>query len=226
MGLGYRETDRLGGIDPYSASKAAAEIAIGSYARSFFQSGKENINIGSARAGNVIGGGDWSQNRIVPDCVRAWLGSSEAVIRNPISTRPWQHVLEPLSGYLVQATQLSKNSQLNGEAFNFGPNPQEHKSVGALVDAMSKHWGGTSWVAAGEVSSQSKHEAGLLKLNCDKSLSVLSWRASMNFDQTVGMTVDWYKSYNETPSSALEFTLKQIKTYASIAKSAGLSWPN
>jgi len=136
---GYRETDRLGGKDIYSASKAAAEILIYSYYHSFLKH-KTNIRLASVRAGNVIGGGDWAEKRLVPDCVRAWAEVKPVVIRNPASTRPWQHVLEPLSGYLVTGYRLAENETLNGEPFNFGPPSDQVYSVEQILNAIGKHW--------------------------------------------------------------------------------------
>src|SRR3989338_3064309 len=163
---GYRETDPLGGPDPYSASKGAAELAIRSYLRSFFpRDGAVRLGIG--RAGNVIGGGDWAEDRIVPDCMRAWANGEIVALRNPMATRPWQHVLEPLSGYLNLAMNLHKSSALHGEPFNFGPPAQQNHSVGELVKEMENHWDQVRWE---DVSAQygGPYESGLLKLNCDK----------------------------------------------------------
>ena len=141
---GYRETDALGGPDPYSASKGAAEFAIRSYVRSFFPKDGE-VHIAVGRAGNVIGGGDWAADRIVPDCIRAWSQRETVNLRNPRATRPWQHVLEPLSGYLNLALALRANANLHGEPFNFGPPAEQNHSVGELVEAMSKHWDQVRW---------------------------------------------------------------------------------
>ena len=137
---GYRENDSLGGPDPYSASKGAAELLIKSYVKSYFPKENTNIRVASARAGNVIGGGDWSIDRIVPDCVKAWSKSEVVELRNPHATRPWQHVLEPLSGYISLASHLSEEINLHGEAFNFGPQAQQNKSVLELVVSMQKTW--------------------------------------------------------------------------------------
>jgi len=142
---GYRETDRLGGKDPYSASKGMAELAIRSYVESFFKSSGCNIRIGIARAGNVIGGGDWALDRIVPDCMRAWANGDIVDIRSPLATRPWQHVLEPLSGYLCLARDLYLYDKHNGEAYNFGPPADQNYSVSELIDEMSKSWKQIKW---------------------------------------------------------------------------------
>ena len=192
---GYRETDALGGPDPYSASKGAAELMIRSHVKSFFPNeGKIRIAVG--RAGNVIGGGDWAKDRIVPDCVRSWAKNETVQLRNPQATRPWQHVLEPLSGYLVLATGLYKKKELHGEPFNFGPASQQNHSVIELVQSMSKHWGQVLWDDVTDPGIQ-PHESGLLKLNCDKALQKLNWQAILPFHETVRMTTEWYRSFYE-----------------------------
>jgi CDP-glucose 4,6-dehydratase len=220
---GYRETDALGGPDPYSASKGAAELAIRSYVRSFFA--KEGpIRIGVGRAGNVIGGGDWALDRIVPDCMRAWARGETVLLRNPLATRPWQHVLEPLSGYLNLAVRLHRDNAVHGEPFNFGPPAHQNHSVGALVHAMAKHW---DKVRFEDISQQygGPHESGLLKLNCDKALYHLGWQALWNFEQTVRETVLWYKNYYQSSGqSVAAMTQGQIQAYVKTAKEQGMAW--
>jgi CDP-glucose 4,6-dehydratase len=220
---GYRENDSLGGIDPYSASKGAAELAIRSHVKSFFPDHKSIVRIASARAGNVIGGGDWATNRIIPDCVKSWSQNSPVNLRNPKATRPWQHVLEPLSGYLTLALALKKTPHIHGEAFNFGPQSQEDKSVLNIVEEMSKHWDKVKWQ---DVSGDSKqnHESSLLKLNCDKAQNFLSWHSVLNFEETVGMTATWYKSFYSDPKKVIDETNTQIKSFVRIAKNKGLKW--
>jgi CDP-glucose 4,6-dehydratase len=218
---GYRETDSLGGHDPYSASKGAAEFAIKSYIKSFLVDG--NVKVATARAGNVIGGGDWSKDRIIPDCVRAWSENRIVNLRNPYSTRPWQHVLEPLSGYLTLAVLLSENDRLHGEPFNFGPNIQKNYSVLQLVSQMATHWDMVKWKDVSSLAN-GPYESALLKLNCDKALSLLNWHAVMGFEDTVNMTADWYKTYYQNSSEILSLTLKQIREYSDIAKKQGLGW--
>ena len=216
---GYRETDRLGGKDPYSASKGMAEIAIRSYIESFFNKPNSNVRIGIARAGNVIGGGDWAIDRIVPDCMEAWANGETVDIRSPYATRPWQHVLEPLSGYLCLAENLYLDGQNHGEAYNFGPSSDQNYSVKRLIDEMSKYWNKIKW---NDVSDNSKHlhEAGLLKLNCDKALFDLSWKSTLQFDETVKFTVDWYKEYYQNKDKSMyEFIVNQIEAYTHISKS-------
>jgi CDP-glucose 4,6-dehydratase len=215
---GYRETDRLGGKDPYSASKGMAELVIRSYVDSFFNTIDSNVMVGIARAGNVIGGGDWAVDRIVPDCMEAWANGKTVDIRNPYATRPWQHVLEPLSGYLCLAERLYLDNQYHGEAYNFGPSADQNYPVSKLIDEMSKYWSKIKW---NDVSNNEEHlhEAGLLKLNCDKALFDLQWHSSLQFEETVEMTVEWYKEYYQNPSQSMyDFTVAQIKRYSEIFK--------
>lgn len=220
---GYREADALGGPDPYSASKGAAELAIRSYVRSFFPSDGP-VRIGVGRAGNVIGGGDWAEDRIVPDCIRSWSQSETVHLRNRSATRPWQHVLEPLSGYLNLAMALNESGRLHGEPFNFGPPAQQNHSVGELVSAMSNHWDQVSWKDV-SVEGGGPHESGLLKLNCDKALHHLGWQAAWDFEVTVRETVLWYKYFYNNPSKSIaDFSLEQIASYINAAQLKGISW--
>ena len=220
---GYRETDRLGGKDPYSASKAAAEMAIHSHVMSYFPTDSSKVRIASARAGNVIGGGDWAENRIIPDCVKNWSQGNAAKLRNPNATRPWQHVLEPLSGYLVLAQSLGVKPELHGESFNFGPHSQKDYTVLDLVSEMSTHWDLVTWDGIPPTISQ-RHEAGLLKLNCDKALNFLNWQSILNFENTIRMTADWYKAYYQNPVSISSVTKSQINEFQATAKSQGVPW--
>ena len=221
---GYRETDAMGGPDPYSASKGAAELAIRSHIKSYFpQDG--NVRIVSARAGNVIGGGDWATDRIIPDCVKAWSNDNVVPLRNPNSTRPWQHVLEPLSGYLSLAVALSNRAELHGEAFNFGPAMQQDHSVLRLVEEMAKYWNQVRWTDESE-STNGPYESGLLKLNCDKALHYLGWSAVMGFEDTIRMTAEWYKEYYQNPSDIAATTRSQIQSYTTIARELGIVWAN
>jgi CDP-glucose 4,6-dehydratase len=210
---GYRENDALGGPDPYSASKGAAELAIRSYVKSYFSDEDNLVCIASARAGNVIGGGDWARNRIVPDCVESWSKNEIVELRNPHSTRPWQHVLEPLGGYLQLGALLSQNHLLHGEAFNFGPQAQQNHSVLELVKQMSRNWPEVRWAECEPQPSQ-LYESGLLKLNCDKALHFLNWHAVLDFEETVGLTADWYRAFYADPSTIQDVTHKQINDYA------------
>ena len=221
---GYRETDRLGGKDPYSASKGMAELAIRSYVDSFFYAPDSNIRVGIARAGNVIGGGDWAVDRIVPDCMEAWAIGKTVDIRSPHATRPWQHVLEPLSGYLCLAKSLYLDGKCHGEAYNFGPSSDQNYSVSTLIDEMSKYWDQIKW---NDVSNNKTHvhEAGLLKLNCDKALFSLEWHSTLNFEETVKMTVEWYKFYYQNKNQSMyDFTINQIETYKETAKRSSIAW--
>ena len=219
---GYRETDAIGGPDPYSASKGAVELVIRSHVKSFFpKDGPVRVAVG--RAGNVIGGGDWAADRIVPDCVRSWATGKSVQLRNPHSTRPWQHVLEPLSGYLTLASALSERPELHGEPFNFGPPAQQAQSVLELVKQMSNHWDQVRW---DDVSSNdgAPYESGLLKLNCDKALHHLKWHAVLNFEETVKMTTEWYQYYHNDPQSIRERTVAQIQEYTHFAADRGIPW--
>ena len=221
---GYREHDRLGGKDPYSASKGMAELVIKSYIESYFSSIDSNVKIGIARAGNVIGGGDWAADRIIPDCMKAWSNGDVVDIRSPSSTRPWQHVLEPLSGYLTLACDLSSSSRYHGEAYNFGPLGQNNQSVSQLIDEMSLYWKDVQWrdVSKGK---DAFHEAGLLKLNCDKALLELKWLPTLNFSETIKMTTDWYRDYYQSGNPNLKtISSSQIDQYSLIAKEKAISW--
>ena len=221
---GYKETDRLGGKDPYSASKGMAELAIKTYVESYFQGKDNKVRLGIARAGNVIGGGDWAIDRVVPDCMRAWANSKTVDIRSPNATRPWQHVLEPLSGYLLLGAELHVSEKYHGEAYNFGPASHQNHSVGKLIDEMAKHWEKVNW---NDVSNEieSFHEAGLLKLNCDKALFDLSWNPVLGFEETVRMTVEWYKAYyNKIDSSMHDLTKSQLNEYTNLAYERDSVW--
>jgi len=219
---GYRETDRLGGTDPYSASKASAEIIINSYVKSFIEN-KSNILVGIGRAGNVIGGGDWANRRIVPDCIKSWKDKGKVEIRNPSSTRPWQHVLEPLSGYLLLASKLSKNPNLNGEAFNFGPETNQEFSVKEVVTEMKKNWKNAAWKVKKDKKSNI-HESALLKLNCEKAYKHLKWRSTLDFEQTIKMTINWYRNFYEKRTDMNKYGLEQIQEFTETARRKKIEW--
>ena len=209
---GYRENDPLGGHDPYSSSKAAAEIAISSWRESFCGNAlhqNPHLRIASARAGNVIGGGDWSLDRIVPDTIRALEKGAAICIRNPDSTRPWQHVLEPLGGYLRLAEVLSVSSEY-ASSFNFGPNLNSNRSVKDLVEEMLIYWPG-QWEDASDDSKL--HEAGLLNLVVDRAYQSLGWQPVWDFSLTVSKTVNWYRQVQLNQASALECCLEDLKSY-------------
>lgn len=219
---GYRETDALGGHDPYSGSKSCAELVAHSYHHSYFRQGETRVV--TTRAGNVIGGGDWAADRIVPDCVKAWTRGESVLVRSPHSTRPWQHVLEPLSGYLwLGAKLLTGPATLNGEAFNFGPDANVNQTVGQLIDAMSKRWPAVRWHTP-EGQLPQAHEANLLKLSCDKALFHLQWRATLVFEETVEFTVDWYRAWKEKPASVPEVASEQIDRYMRLAAQRQIAW--
>jgi len=220
---GYRETDRLGGKDPYSGSKGAAELAIRAFGASYFGASESPVRLAVGRAGNVIGGGDWAEDRIVPDCIRAWANGNAVEIRRPEATRPWQHVLEPLSGYLALGAELAKRAELHAEPFNFGPPAEQNYSVLSLIEALQQHWPGTRHVVVS--GNDNRPEAGLLKLNCDKALAALHWRAVLDFAETVRMTAEWYRRfYGDTAHSMLDMTCRQIADYETQARKRGLAW--
>ncbi len=219
---GYREDDPLGGHDPYSASKAAAEIVIASYRRSFFNS--HPVKIASARAGNVIGGGDWAVDRIVPDCIRALQKRQPIPVRNPVATRPWQHVLEPLSGYLWLAAKLTQPSTLDPQlasAFNFGPGRESNRTVADLVEEVLKHWPGR-WQDKSD--PKAVHEAGLLQLATDKAHALLGWAPVWDFATAVERTVAWYRETASQRQAAPAAARRQIEQFQADAARAGLSW--
>ena len=221
---GYRENDRLGGIDPYSASKACVEIASNSYIKSFF-SEDGSPNVSTARAGNVIGGGDWAVDRIVPDCMRAFFKDEHLEIRNPLATRPWQHVLEPLSGYLwLGANLLDGNDRVMGESFNFGPLSGINRTVDELLSEFTKTLKNGKWYVSKE-GDKEKKESMLLHLNCEKALYCLNWHAVLSFEETVKTTSEWYKNYyNSTDNDMCDFTSRQIDEYKCLAQKRGLDW--
>jgi|TARA_X000001036_G_scaffold250312_1_gene233150 CDP-glucose 4,6-dehydratase len=213
--VNYKENDRLGGLDPYSSSKASAELIIRSYYESYFKTKASNVRICSARAGNVMGGGDWAKYRIVPDCMKSWSEGKKVIIRNATSTRPWQHVLEPISGYLTLAKSLSKDKNLNGESFNFGPNSNSSHTVKELVDNLSLYYPGSE---SKVISDKNKrYEANLLSLNCLKAKKLLNWSSRINFKNTAKMTSQWYETYyNSSPKNAYKLSIEQIEQYIAL----------
>ncbi len=215
---GYREEDPLGGHDPYSASKAAAEIAIASYRKSFFSHGK--VAVGSARAGNVIGGGDWALDRIVPDSVRALSAGRAIAVRNRHATRPWQHVLEPLSGYLWQGARQAQDQRLCG-AFNFGPGHDANRTVSQLVAEFLRHWPG-EWVD--QTQPGAPHEAGRLQLTTDKANALLGWSPVWRFDEAVAATARWYREVEPGNRAPQDITREQIVAYTEAARRQSVAW--
>lgn len=222
---GYKENDKMGGKDIYSGSKGAAELIIKSYYHSFFKNDNSNVKLAIGRAGNVIGGGDWAKDRIVVDCMESWSTNKAVEIRSPNATRPWQHVLEPLSGYLNLAAELYKNDTLDGEAFNFGPRAEQNRTVEDLLHDLSEYWHFDKVGDAYKVTDHIPfHEAGLLKLNCDKALFYLKWQATMDYKDTIRFTSEWYYDFYKTEASIFDKTILQIKEYTTMAKAKQLLW--
>jgi CDP-glucose 4,6-dehydratase len=226
---GYRENDPFGGHDPYSASKAAMEIAVASYRDSFFPASataQHGVHLASARAGNVIGGGDWAVDRIVPDAVRALHAGEVLKVRSPDAIRPWQHVLEPLSGYLALGASLAgpRGDRFAG-GWNFGPLASDVFTVADLVDTAIRAWGSGSWQTG--INSAAPHEAGLLRLCIDKAIAQLGWRPVWDFDEAVRRTVLWYSDYFQQPkdeAEAFDSCVSDIAAYEAAASQKGIAW--
>jgi CDP-glucose 4,6-dehydratase len=210
----YNEDDALGGYDPYSASKACAELIVSSFRNSFFN--VKNFNqhqkaITSVRAGNVIGGGDWNRDRIIPDIIRSLKNHQSIDVRNPGAVRPWQHVLEPLAGYLLLAGLVNENAENFSKPYNFGPLPNDHLTVKELVETAIKNWGKGDWK---DISNADEpHEAGLLKLDISRAQTELNWQPKLNAQQAIEYTIDWYKQSSENIAA---YTFQQIKNYFSL----------
>jgi CDP-glucose 4,6-dehydratase len=221
---GYKETDPLGGEDPYSASKAAAEILFRSYLKSFYRH-NEKLGAVSVRAGNVIGGGDWAMDRIIPDAIKALTKSEPIRIRNPRAIRPWQHVLEPLSGYLWLGARASDTPAAFSGAWNFGPSDSSAKSVRDLVETILGKWKSGSYEVADNGDEHKLHEAGWLRLTCDKAHVMLPWSAILSFDENIRMTVEWYKNYYDQQNQNMyHYTVHQIHHYIDLALKQGQPW--
>jgi CDP-glucose 4,6-dehydratase len=222
-GRPYREEDSLGGHDPYSASKGATELVVSAYRRSYFSGEEAGVRLASARAGNVLGGGDWAPDRIVPDCVRALQRAESIPVRNRISTRPWQHVLEPLSGYLWLGARLAPEPT-NGplaSAFNFGPDPASSRTVAELVQEILLHWPGR-WEDKSDPAAV--HEATSLSLNTDKARQLLQWAPVWSFSETIAQTVHWYREGQRAPEAIPVLTATQIAAYTAAARTHGMTW--
>lgn len=222
---GYIENDRMGGKDIYSGSKGAAELITKSYFNSYFIK-NSNIKLAVGRAGNVIGGGDWAKDRIVVDCMLSWAIKEKVSIRNPEATRPWQHVLEPISGYLLLAQNLSEPGHaINGEAFNFGPRAEQNRNVLELIKDLSSYWGFEDPTQSYIIDrTKDFDEAALLKLNCDKALALINWQANLIYENTIKFTGEWYSNfYNSDFDSYIE-TVKQIDAYTEIATQNLAQW--
>jgi CDP-glucose 4,6-dehydratase len=207
---GYKEDEPMGGFDPYSNSKGCAELVTAAYRRSFFE--KENIALASGRAGNVIGGGDWALDRIVPDIVRSVLNKQTLSIRNPKATRPWQHVLEPVGGYLHLTEKLYTEGKTFAEGFNFGPSKTDHCNVESIILKMNQHWNNKIKYEV-IISESNPHEAHLLSLDCSKAQEKLGWKPKWNLDQALLATVEWNEK-RSAGQSVREITLNQIQNYA------------
>lgn len=218
---GYREIEPMGGYDPYSNSKACAEFVTSAYRSSFFNNtthDRHGVAVASARAGNVIGGGDWSEDRLVPDIIRAIVANRPVVIRNPDAVRPWQHVLEPLSGYLLLAEGLCVDGASFSEGWNFGPADEDARSVQWIVERLTRWWGnGATWI---HDEGSNPHEAGYLKLDTSKARSRLGWFPRWGIDTALGSTVEWYRGYLEKKDMQ-EMVLQQIAAYNQQISSTG-----
>ena len=214
---GYRETDRLGGHDPYSASKAACELLIDSYRHAFFGRGDGPL-LASARAGNVIGGGDWSEDRLIPDLVRSVSEHSPLVIRSPHATRPWQHVLECLAGYLLLGQRLLEKRREFADAWNFGPASEDNRSVTSILTALQMHWPELTWE---QTDVSQPHETSLLYLDHSKAKDVLEWQPIWSLDQALEVTAEWYRHFHEHGAA---LTGEQLASYIADAHSTGACW--
>lgn len=210
----YREDDLLGGYDPYSASKACAELVVDAFRNSFFNPLKmpeHKKGLASGRAGNVIGGGDWSKDRIIPDIVRALASQRPIDVRNPHAVRPWQHVLEPLTGYLLLAAHLQANPLQYSRAYNFGPMPEDHMTVKDLVETAIDVWGSGNWNDTSDPSQP--HEAGLLKLSIERAIQELKWKPRLDASAAIRWTIEWYK---QPDNRKADFTFEQINEYLAL----------
>jgi len=226
---GYREQDPMGGHDPYSASKGCAELVFAAYQRSFFNnklSGERKVGVASVRAGNAIGGGDWGIDRIIPDCIKALTKNEPVGIRNPRAIRPWQHVLEPLSGYLWLGAMLLEDLIRYSGGWNFGPQNEATRMVQEVVESFIKLWGSGSWTNVSIIEANPVHEATLLKLCCDKAHAYLNWRACLTLREALEFTAQWYKDYyqsNPRPDMYVR-CVTQIQEYTLVAQRQDLVW--
>ena len=213
---GYREEDRLGGYDPYAASKACAELVISSYRRSYFESGERRIALASARAGNVIGGGDWAEDRLLPDLLRGIAQGQSVAIRSPVAVRPWQHVLEPLDGYLTLAEALHRDGDSAAEAWNFGPGEDDLLTVAEVAGYLAESWGdGASWHVDG---GEHPHETRFLRLDSRKARQRLAWSPRLTTRQALDWTVEWHRTHL-AGGNMRQTTLQQIAEYESLLSS-------
>lgn len=212
-----REGEPLGGKDPYSASKAGTELVVGSYRSSFFASDGAP-RLASARAGNVVGGGDWSENRLIPDAMRAFAEGCPLMVRNPLAVRPWQHVLEPIYGYLLLIQSMADDAGL-ARGWNFGPIPSELVSVKNVADQAVRIWGeGTSWTSV--LKPQEWSEAGSLSLDASAAYRAFGWAPALDINETIGWTVSWYKMFHQSPDQIAQFTDEQLGRYLALQSGA------
>lgn len=222
---GYKETDPMGGYDPYSASKGAAEIITGSYRNSFFNPkdyGKiHNLALASVRAGNVIGGGDWSEDRLIPDCIRSLINKGTIVIRNPNAIRPWQYALEPLSGYLWLGSLMWQDGISYSEGWNFGPKDDKPLTVGEIADKMVKLWGCGEYKINPDTTL---HEAKYLNLSIEKAQKQLKWKPVYNIEEAINSTINWYSEFYNNKSGIEAYSMNQIKEYTAKANNYGIEW--
>lgn len=206
----YREDEAMGGYDPYSSSKACAEIATAAWRRSFF---KDDVLVATVRAGNVIGGGDWSEDRLIPDAVRAAKNNTALVVRNPDAVRPWQHVLDPVHGYLMLGERLMNRDKELATAFNFGPRDEDARPVREVLDALKKSWGsGFDWKV--EQSDKNPHEANLLKLDSSRAKRTLGWKPRWQLETALEKTAEWYKTALQDERKLYDLTVKQIHEFS------------
>ena len=223
----HKETDPLGGNDPYSASKGAAEIITNSFRNSFFNTEKnhdKNTGIASVRAGNVIGGGDWARDRIIPDCITALITDKKIRVRNPSSIRPWQFVLEPISGILWLCSKLYTNPKTYSEAWNFGPNQMNKITVEKIVQNIIKIWNKGDWIDVSKESKDQPIESSSLLLDSTNALNSLEWKTIYSFETAINETISWYKSYYDNGASMRELSINQIEQYSKKANQMNITW--
>jgi CDP-glucose 4,6-dehydratase len=218
----YRENDAMGGFDPYSSSKGCAELVAAAYRNSFFHD-RQGTRLASVRAGNVVGGGDWAEDRIIPDCIRALKESKPIIVRNPSAIRPWQHVLEPLSGYLWLARQMWNSGSCFDSGWNFGPNAQSNIKVKQIVEKVISVWGSGSWQGPNDSVTQ-PHEAKFLKLDCSKASTLLDWHPVLGIDETIQFTTAWFMDFYNDRNETIKRSTLDIANYVFLAQTQHLIW--
>ena len=218
----YRENDPLGGFDPYSASKGCAELVSSSYRNSYFNS-REGVQLATVRAGNVVGGGDWALDRIVPDCIRSLQANAAVTVRNPGAIRPWQHVLDPLAGYLLVGSLLWTQGQTYAGAWNLGPSAHSNITVKEVVEEIIKCWGQGSWSGDND-GAQKVHEARFLKLDCTRANNILRWYPVYDISETLRVTTDWYKEYYSSKGKMWDYAILDIERFVQAASRQGQAW--